>query len=680
MKIQFQEWFFTDETRKIHINKTFWENIVVNANVVILSEKFIEYQKDLFNEFFANILDKFSWSETNYDLRDFQKSFESSLQNLNNKLSIFAEKIKDEERFPIKWLIQIFFNENYMASMIWDVSVLIFRDNKLSYVVNNDLEESKKIDVFGELIEWDIENGDYIMWIWINTTQIIDDEDIDEILSIHASEEKSLYELFQEILETRTSKEELWFMSISNIQYEMSMKKIEARKKMLDNLKMFWNIKDILIKFRYPIVISVALLFIVFLIYSLLSNFTKNKWNISISNNWTIVADFTPEDLKKEVSIFTKMDPTSDEKTKKYQEIMYKIKLLEEKNKWPQDVIEIKNLLDKEYYKWFNIFLLDNVENPELSMIYPINDTERNALWDLKTLAYNQWAIIWGTKWAILWGLSETNKWKIINFDSSKLFNIVWCNLNLKLDWLYCYGNDWDIVNVTKSWISSLQTESGQFPKNIKNLWIYGAWKSFNRIYLYTEQKDLNDNWTYILKYDNVVWSQTSFGKSMHYSFAKEELTKRKDAFASWFSSLAVDGTFLLWNNKSKNITQMRRDAKTLNMNSREINLKWWNNIWEAYSNNIKVISTPNSNYVYIFDLDNQSLSIYKSNPYKTNSSYTSSYDLSYFFKIKFNLWENRIYDIYIDNTEKPSLYVLNKLWVYKIKLYDFIDTIGKKN
>jgi hypothetical protein len=45
------------------------------------------------------------------------------------------------------------------------------------------------------------------------------------------------------------------------------------------------------------------------------------------------------------------MDPTSDEKTKKYQEIMFKIKLLEEKNKWPQDVIEIKNLLDKEYYK-----------------------------------------------------------------------------------------------------------------------------------------------------------------------------------------------------------------------------------------------------------------------------------------------------------------------------------------
>lgn len=678
MKIHFQEWFFVDDNRKININKDFWDGIVINANIVILSEKFIEYQKDLFNEFFADIVDRLSWEAWN-DLIEFQRWFEKSLQNLNNKLNIFAEKIKDENRFPIKWLIQIFFNESYMASMIGDVSVMIFRDNKLSYVVNNDVEESKKIDIFWELIEWDIESWDYIMWIWINTTQVIDDEDIEEILWIHSSEEKSMYELFEEILQTRISKEQIWFMTITNVEYEISIKRQEAKQKFFENLKMLGSVKDILLRYRYPSVITLALIFIVFLIYSLLSNFTKN-WDVSITNNWTIVADFTPEDLKKEVSLFTKMDPTSDEKTKKYQEIMFKIKLLEEKNKWPQDVIEIKNLLDKEYYKWFNIFLIDSVDNPDLASIYALNDEEKGSLWDLKTLAYNQWAIIWWTKWALVWWMSDTSRWKIIKYDTWKLFEITWCNRNLKQDWLYCYWNEWDIINITKSWITSLETESGQFPKQIKDIWIYGSNNNFNRIYIYTEQKDLNDSWTYVLKYDNVVWSQTKFSKSMHYSFSKEDLATKKDSFLSWFASFAVDGTFLFWNKKTKSLTQMWRDSKTLNMNSREMTLRGGNNIWEWYSDNIRVISNPWSNYVYIFDIDNQSLSVYKSNPYKTNTSYTTSYDLSYFFRIKFNLGENRIYDLFVADGEKPALYAINKLWVYKIKLYEFIDVVSKKN
>jgi hypothetical protein len=65
-------------------------------------------------------------------------------------------------------------------------------------------------------------------------------------------------------------------MTITNVEYEVSIKRQEAKQKFFENLKMLGSVKDILLRYRYPSVITLALIFIVFLIYSLLSNFTKN--------------------------------------------------------------------------------------------------------------------------------------------------------------------------------------------------------------------------------------------------------------------------------------------------------------------------------------------------------------------------------------------------------------------
>jgi hypothetical protein len=55
------------------------------------------------------------------DFLSFRKKFESGLQDLNTKLSVFAEKIKDVDRFPVKGTIQVFYGNEYLASLIGGV-------------------------------------------------------------------------------------------------------------------------------------------------------------------------------------------------------------------------------------------------------------------------------------------------------------------------------------------------------------------------------------------------------------------------------------------------------------------------------------------------------------------------------------------------------------------------------
>ncbi|USN55438.1 MAG: hypothetical protein H6765_02310 [Candidatus Peribacteria bacterium] len=55
----------------------------------------------------------------------------------------------------------------------------------------------------------------------------------------------------------------------------------------------------------------------------------------------------------------------------------------------------------------------------------------------------------------------------------------------------------------------------------------------------------------------------------------------------------------------------------------------------DQYSSSTKVIATAESRYVYLFDQENQTFTVYRSTPYKDNDANTTSYSLAYFFRIK---------------------------------------------
>jgi hypothetical protein len=43
------------------------------------------------------------------------------------------------------------------------------------------------------------------------------------------------------------------------------------------------------------------------------------------------------------------MDPNSDEKSQKYSEILQKISVVEQQQKWQEDIAELKKILNQDY-------------------------------------------------------------------------------------------------------------------------------------------------------------------------------------------------------------------------------------------------------------------------------------------------------------------------------------------
>ena len=55
------------------------------------------------------------------------------------------------------------------------------------------------------------------------------------------------------------------------------------------------------------------------------------------------------------------MDPTSEEKSVKYNEILAKLDVLQSKGRWLEDVAQFRKVLQSEYYKGFNIVYVSSL-------------------------------------------------------------------------------------------------------------------------------------------------------------------------------------------------------------------------------------------------------------------------------------------------------------------------------
>ena len=68
------------------------------------------------------------------------------------------------------------------------------------------------------------------------------------------------------------------------------------------------------------------------------------------------------------------------------------------------------------------------------------------------------------------------------------------------------------------------------------------------------------------------------------------------------------------------------------------------------YSDNVKIIASDSSPFIYLFDKDKQTFTVYESSPMKTNENYKTNFRLYYMFRFKFDLTKtkNRILDVAI--------------------------------
>jgi hypothetical protein len=144
------------------------------------------------------------------------------------------------------------------------------------------------------------------------------------------------------------------------------------------------------------------------------------------------------------------------------------------------------------------------------------------------------------------------------------------------------------------------------------------------------------------------------------------------------YTSMAIDGSFLTWSAEDTSLYQMRRSDASANLQSREVPLLGGDTL-ETYSAYTKVIASADSRFVYLFDKENSTFTVYRSTPYKTNDANTYTYTLSYFFRIKFASDERNIIDVFVDEGERSTLYLLTDSGVYSMKLYDYINSFFEK-
>ena len=176
------------------------------------------------------------------------------------------------------------------------------------------------------------------------------------------------------------------------------------------------------------------------------------------------------------------------------------------------------------------------------------------------------------------------------------------------------------------------------------------------------------------MKYSNMLGSQVSFSQGVLLTLTDTSLVQ---TLPNGFSKFAIDGTFLMWGQDTKTLYQMFRNAAGQPLNRRAITLNGGTNIGDGYSENVKPITFLNSKYVYLFDRVNQTLTVYTSNPLKTNDAYSSSYGLNYVMRVNFNIPNNSIVDVTIDEADgKQNLYVLHNEGVAKFVLSDYIQNL----
>lgn len=379
----------------VSIHKEVGSNITVHADIVLLSEKFLEYQKTILDEFFAQLFDLTYSEDVLFD--EIIDGFEMLLQALNTKLETFASKITDAPFFDIRGTIQLFHHQDYIASLIGDVTLLVVRGGKIQYTLHNDVMKERPIALFSDFIQGDIFAGDQIFVIGGDTTQYFDHYELQEFAD-GLENNQDVIGYTRDTLKQRCAVEELGMIA----SYAVAMPKTirTASKnltKMFDNpvvgkiLSRFniqfnfgdrWtlfvrNIRELMSQYRYAIVIGLFSIFLIYLIYGLISNFIRNNTTNSIKPDGTITANLTIEDIKKEIVQFQKLDPSSEEKITKYNALKRQLDALAMQGKWTNDVAQLKTILNTEYYRGFNIIMVDNLTDQN---VYTFSSLEKSTM------------------------------------------------------------------------------------------------------------------------------------------------------------------------------------------------------------------------------------------------------------------------------------------------------------
>ncbi len=669
--IHLRENIFDENAEFVSFEKYFEETkATLWCKVMIGNSQFSQAQKDVFDETLSGIVEYLQWEEVYFEwVRDY---FEWSLQLLNNKLDAFSDKMKSDNHYDLRGVMQIFFNDQYVSALIWLSSLLIFRNDKLVYSVSNGTSLGK-IDVFSELIEWDLQEDDQVILFWNDVQIYFDQDDLTKMTNMAKTEDIHFVDQLLEIIAVRVDEKKLWFYQ--DVQYT-TWKKVTKRKLkkwMLKWVKSFSDVVSRLQAHSTTLLYWFAWLFVFLLLYWALSWFMWDAESVIKDTNGDILVDFSIEDIQEDISRFESIKANSNEKVKAYNQIMSRLNTLEEKNLRAFDVAELKWIVQQEYKDWFNITYLQTAEDVG-SPVYTFTQQEKNSLGNKSHLYMNNGFMVSGEDWVLIWAINETVRWSLVSSAIGQKLES--CYFNLLKNGLFCASSDGSIYNIDKNWFSPITTDDGKFPRAIESL---GTWRTSN-MYTLTNDTRFNQQWSYILRFQNKVWSQASFWKSTQYVLWENFKSNNPNAFGSWWvASFAIDSTFIVWSRWDKWLYQLWKEwnSDTL-MDGRKIELKWGDTVSNPFSDEVRVFASATDRTVQFFDKTNQYFSVYRTNPLKTTNP--KWWNAEYLFMIDFDLGEwNEIIDVYVEEWEKSQLYAMTKEHIYKFSLHERLDTYSKE-
>lgn len=167
---------FLDNEHIYQVSEHLSSGVQFDLYVQIQSEKFVEYQKEILQEFVADFLDKAQ--DVTLSSRDLEQLLENELQKLNDTLQAFAEKLRDVPKCDLRGFVQVLIDQTVKTWMIGKLTLMIFRDDKLYSVVENSFQEQVVIDQFTDFIGGEIERGDVFLYAGTKLSESLDQQDI----------------------------------------------------------------------------------------------------------------------------------------------------------------------------------------------------------------------------------------------------------------------------------------------------------------------------------------------------------------------------------------------------------------------------------------------------------------------------------------------------------------------
>ncbi len=659
---------FLSQEQTLALSHTYKNGVYYHLILTIDNKILSEHIKDICIQEIHPLFEDLS--DEHISINTIEGLVEDTLQKVNHWFSLFAEQTNTHKHIQINGALVISYQGNILVSLIGDSSLIICRNEKSIYNMSNlDTDKNTTINHFTDYISGNIHIWDTILILWYDHNLLFHNNELHKIAQIIDENDPEMLVNLESLMTQRTEESTIGFMSlVRNISYTIDFSGVNNNSssllKFLPNNQFgkLWNkSKAIWEQNSYIITLWLLGLFVIFSIYNIINGALNKNNNSPILQTTEWVQIVTIDDIKKEINIFQWLDPKSDEKWTKYKEISDKLDFLQSQGKRLEDVAALKKIVQNKYYEGFNIISITNLDDisGEFQSIYPFSSNENKILWQVHSLFYERGFYIGGTKWALIKGINKDITGTPVSYSLPT--DIKKCSQDLSRAWLYCFDNKNEIYRITAGSIQPIVgNENVSLPTDIQDIGIFGK----TNIYLMVNPQ--SNGWSDLIRrYTIQPGNFAALRDSIWYGLNNSNITSGSENIN--FKNMTIDGLFLSRWSADKKLYQFERDPVTNKLKQRIIPLQWGDTTYVSYSDDVKILSSANSRYVYLFDKKNKTFTVYNSTPIKTTQWNQTTYTLQYVMRYAFDPSLDIIDVVVPDaNNAKPILYVMTKNGIYE--------------